>query len=198
MLLSASLPLKLRIIWLDSFSGVSSFCIICVCNHWRRKNQNRCSKIGLMSHLSDAYDAFSSYWVSSSLILSLMKMYLMTSLTMMVLGPDSPPVCAFLHFFELSVHRVSISKSVGCVSSSKPVDCASGILKVGRIRELIWIGELIRLSKLIRLSGLIRPPEFFQLKNIHSFKFILKHVDPVRFCLAYGVTLLFLIAYGVN
>ena len=46
--------------------------------------------MGLRSHLSDAYDAFSSYRVSSSLILSLMKMSLMTSLTMMVLGPCLP------------------------------------------------------------------------------------------------------------
>ena len=53
--------------------------------------------MGLTSHLSYAYDVFSSYCVSSSLILSLMKMSLMTSLLMMVLGPGSPPVCAFLH-----------------------------------------------------------------------------------------------------
>ena len=53
--------------------------------------------MGLMSHLSDAYDAFSSSYISFSLILSPMKIYLMTSLTMKVLGPGSPPVCAFLH-----------------------------------------------------------------------------------------------------
>ena len=51
--------------------------------------------MGLTSHLSDAYDAFSSYCVSSSLILSLMK-----SLTMMVLGPGSPPVPVFLRFLN--------------------------------------------------------------------------------------------------
>ena len=54
--------------------------------------------MGLTSHLSDAYDAFSSYRVSSSLIMSLMKMPFMTSLTMMVLGPVSPKVRDFLHF----------------------------------------------------------------------------------------------------
>ena len=61
-----------------------------------RKNHNRRLKMGLTSHLSDAYDAFSSYCVSSSLLLSMMKMSLMTSLTMMVLGPVSPPVRAFI------------------------------------------------------------------------------------------------------
>ena len=56
--------------------------------------------MGLTSHPSDAYDAFSSYRVSSSLILSLMKMSLMTSLVMMVLVPGSPPVRASLHFLN--------------------------------------------------------------------------------------------------
>ena len=56
--------------------------------------------MGLTSHLSVAYDDFSSYCVSSSLILSLMKMSLMMIMTMMVLGPGSPPVRAFLHFLN--------------------------------------------------------------------------------------------------
>ena len=56
--------------------------------------------MGLTSHLSDAYDAFSYYFVSSSLILSLMKMSLMTSLMMMVLGLGSPPVHAFLRIMN--------------------------------------------------------------------------------------------------
>ena len=54
--------------------------------------------MGLTSDISDAYDDFSSYCVSSSLILNMMKMSLMTSLTMMVLGMGSPPVCDFLRF----------------------------------------------------------------------------------------------------
>ena len=41
--------------------------------------------MGLMSHISDAQDAFSSYRVSFSLILSLKNMSLMKSLMMMVL-----------------------------------------------------------------------------------------------------------------
>ena len=56
--------------------------------------------MGLTSHLSDAYDTFSSYFVSYYLILSLMKMSLMKSLIMMVMGPGSPPVCAFLNFLN--------------------------------------------------------------------------------------------------
>ena len=53
--------------------------------------------MGLTSLISDAYDEFFYYCVSYSLLLSLMKMSLMTSLTMKVLGPVSPPVRAFLH-----------------------------------------------------------------------------------------------------
>ena len=52
--------------------------------------------MGLTSHLSDAYNAFSSSCVSFSLLLSPMEMSL-TNLTMKVLVPSSPPVCAFLH-----------------------------------------------------------------------------------------------------
>ena len=63
-------------------------------------NHNRRSNMGLTSHLYDAYDAFSSYCVSSYLILSLMKMSLMTSLTMMVMGPGLPPIRAFIHFLN--------------------------------------------------------------------------------------------------
>ena len=74
--------------------------------------------MGLTSHLSDAYDNFSSSCLSFSLLLSPIKMSL-TNLTMKVLGPDSPPVHAlFLFFSENSVGRVSSSKSVSRVSSS--------------------------------------------------------------------------------
>ena len=88
---------------IGSFFYVSSFCVACVacvCNYCHRKNQNFRLEMGLTSHLSDAYVAFSSYCVYSSLLLSLMKMSLMTSLMMMVLGQGSPPVCAFLHFLN--------------------------------------------------------------------------------------------------
>ena len=46
--------------------------------------------MGLTSHLSDAYNAFSSYRVSFYLISSLTKMSFMTSLIMTVLGPSLP------------------------------------------------------------------------------------------------------------
>ena len=55
-------------------------------------------KMGMTSHISDAYDAFSSYCISSSLLLSLMKRSLMTNMMMMFLGLGSPPVCAFPSF----------------------------------------------------------------------------------------------------
>ena len=46
--------------------------------------------MGLTSHLSYACDAFSSYFISFSLILILTKKSLVTGLTMMVLGPGLP------------------------------------------------------------------------------------------------------------
>ena len=52
--------------------------------------------MGLTSHLSDAYDAFSSSCVSFYLLLSPMNMSL-TNLMMKVMGLGSPPVHAFLH-----------------------------------------------------------------------------------------------------
>ena len=53
--------------------------------------------MGLMSHLSDAYDAFSSSCFYFSSLLSLMKMSL-KNLKMKVLGLGSPPVHALFHF----------------------------------------------------------------------------------------------------
>ena len=50
----------------------------------------------LTSHLSDAYDAFSSSCVSFSSLLSPMKISV-TNMTMKVLGPGLLPVRAFLH-----------------------------------------------------------------------------------------------------
>ena len=63
------------------------FCVVCVCDHCHQKNQNICSKMGLTSHLFDAYEAFSSYCVSFSLMTSLTKVLLMKILMMIVLGP---------------------------------------------------------------------------------------------------------------
>ena len=71
-----------------------------------RKNHNRRSKMGLTSHLSNAYDTFSSFHVSFSLISSLTKISLMTSLIMMVLGTGLPEnlvylVCALFYFSKI-------------------------------------------------------------------------------------------------
>ena len=52
--------------------------------------------MGLTSHLSDAYDTFSSSCVSFSLLLSPMDMSLM-NMKMKVMGTGSPTVCSFLH-----------------------------------------------------------------------------------------------------
>ena len=61
--------------------------------------------MGLTSHLSDAYDAFSSYCVFFYLILILTKMSFMTSLIMMILGPGLPDnqnlVCALFYFSKI-------------------------------------------------------------------------------------------------
>ena len=63
---------------IGSFSGLSSSYVDCVCKHYLQPNQNRRSVMGLTSHLSCVYDAFSSYRVS---------FYLMMSLTMLGLVP---------------------------------------------------------------------------------------------------------------
>ena len=116
-MLSADLPLNLRIIRLDHFYYGSSFFVACLCNHFHQKNQNRCSKMVLTSHLSYAYDDFSSCRVSFSFISILTKISLMKSLTMMVLGPGYL-VCAFF-IFDIFVDRVSGIFSVWIFSRSK-------------------------------------------------------------------------------
>ena len=74
--------------------------------------------MGLTSHLYDACDAFSSYRVYSSLILILMNIYLMTSLTMMVLVPGSPPVRVFLHFLN---YMLIVLVDFHVMESPKPI-----------------------------------------------------------------------------
>ena len=67
---------------------------------------NRCSKIGMMSHLSCFYDTFSFYFVSFSLMKSLTMIYSMTNPTMIVLGPGYLARALFT-FSENSVGPVS-------------------------------------------------------------------------------------------
>ena len=83
--------------------------------------------MGLTSHLSYAYDGFSSDRISFSSMMSMTKMYLMTRLTMMVLGPGYL-VRALFYFFEISVYCVCGLFSVNGVTKS---GCSvSGIFSV--------------------------------------------------------------------
>ena len=87
---------------LDNKSGhilnpdVYYFCVACACNDCHQKNQSCQSKMGLMSHISNAYDTFSSSCFSFSLLLSPMMMS-PTNQMMKVQGPGSLPVRTFLH-----------------------------------------------------------------------------------------------------
>ena len=90
----------MRIIWSDTFSDDSSLNVACVCNNCHYTSLNRWSKMGLMSHLSCDYDAFSFYRVYFSLMRSLRMISLMTSLTMMVLGLGYL-VRALFHFLKI-------------------------------------------------------------------------------------------------
>ena len=57
-LLSATLLLNVRIIWLDTFSNLFSSYVTCVCNHCHQTNQIRCSMMVLAIHFPCVYDAF--------------------------------------------------------------------------------------------------------------------------------------------
>ena len=97
--------------------------------------------MGLRSHISDAYDAFSSYCVSSSLLLSLMNISL-TNLTMKVLGPGSHPFMLLFIFSETSVGPVSSSKPVGRVSSSESIGCVSISNSVGNVSGIFSVDSV--------------------------------------------------------
>ena len=104
-------PLKLRIVWLDTFFDVYYTCVIYVYNDCHWTNHNHRSKTGLTSNLSDAYDAFSSSYFYFSSLLSPMKMSL-TSLTMKVLGPGSHLVHALFHFSLSILLFVSVAQNL--------------------------------------------------------------------------------------
>ena len=74
MMPSATLLLNVRIILLDHFSDRFPSYVVCVCNHYCRTNQNCRSMMGLTNHISCVYDAFSSYTISFSLVMSLTTM----------------------------------------------------------------------------------------------------------------------------
>ena len=117
-------PIKLcaRLILSDPLSVGSSFYVACICNHCHWKSLNCCSKMGLTSHLSCVYDTFSYYCVSFSLMTNLTMISSMTSITMMVLGPDYL-VRALFHFLKIllvvSVDFFSFSRVIGIFSFSQ-------------------------------------------------------------------------------
>ena len=104
MLSSAIFPLKLRIVISYPFPDVSHFCVACVCNDYHQNNQRRHLKMGLASHISDAYDDFSSSYFYFSLHLSPMTMS-PTNQMMTVQVPGSLLVCAFLQNMKKRTNR---------------------------------------------------------------------------------------------
>ena len=53
------MPLNVRIILSDTFSGGSSFYVVCVCNHCHWTSLNHRLKMGMTSHISCVYNTFS-------------------------------------------------------------------------------------------------------------------------------------------
>ena len=78
----------------DPFYDVSYHCVAYIYNDCHRTNQDHCSKMGLTSHLSDAYDIVSSSCAYFSLLLSLMTRNPKNQMTA-VQGPGSLLVRAF-------------------------------------------------------------------------------------------------------
>ena len=103
MLLSAALSFNLRIILSSSFSVCSSSLVVCVCNHYRRTNQNCHSIMGMASHLSCLSHAFSSYRFSFSLIYLnwCHSMNYISSVSLTMMGLDSGPLVRSLFHFPL-------------------------------------------------------------------------------------------------
>ena len=95
---------------IGSFSDVSYLFVVYVYNDCHRKNQNHCSKMGRTSHLSDAYDAFSSLCASFSLLSSLMTMTLTNHMTT-VQGTGSLLVCAFCYVLNQN-HRSRMGRTI--------------------------------------------------------------------------------------
>ena len=85
---------ELRIVLSGPFFYASYLCVVYVYNYCHCMNQNHHSKMGWTSHLSDAYDTFSSSCASFYLLSSLMTMTLTNQMTA-VQGPGSLLVSAF-------------------------------------------------------------------------------------------------------
>ena len=94
---------------LDPLSDRFPSYVACVYNHCIWMNHNRHLMMGLMSHLSCVYNVFSSYRVYFSLI---------TSLTMMILGPGNM-VRTLFHFPMKNPLAVSVAQLGKLVESHK-------------------------------------------------------------------------------
>ena len=76
------------------FASVVVACVVYVYNDCHRRNHNHRSKMGRTSHISDAYDTFSSLCASFYLLLSPMTMTPTNQMTT-VQGPGYFPVRMF-------------------------------------------------------------------------------------------------------
>ena len=113
MLSSEILPVKLRIVRSDPLSGVSYICVVYAYNDCPQMNQSHHLRIGLTSHLSNAYDTFYSSCFSFPLVLSMMTMDL-TNQMMTDQGLGSLWVRAFcyvLNYFLIESFACRLVKS---------------------------------------------------------------------------------------
>ena len=172
MLWSATFPLNMRINWLYTFSGGSSFYVAWVCNHCHWMSLNCCSKMGLMSHFPYFYDTFYFYRIYFSLMTSLMIISLVTSLTMMVLGLGYL-VRAFFHFlkitFVVSVEYFHLVESMEYFHSVKSFEYF-----------------LLVKSNIVE-SNLVKSIEYSPLKKNPSFKLRIFSILSLCLCLAHSI-----------
>ena len=120
--------------------------------------------MGLMSHLSNAYDAFHFYRVSFYLILILTNMSLMTSLIMKVQGPGLPDSLVYL------VRALFYSSKIPLIVF---VDC-----------------HVMESQNPFVVSVEYFQSEYFTAQKFSSFKFRILNMITVCFCLAYSLKMM--------
>ena len=150
------------------FSDVSSFSIACVCNHCHWTSQNRRSMMGLTSHISCVYDAFSSYCVS---------FFFNDESDDDGSGSGSYGTCSYSFSSENSVGLVSGLFSVGRVSGifsvnriTKSVGRVSGIFSVCRVGGIFSFSRVSGIFPVSRVRGIFsvsRVAELFS-RSKHS------------------------------
>ena len=161
MMSSETLPLNVRIILSDPFSGCSSFYVACIYNLSDWTSQNRCSMMGLASHISCVYDTFSSYHISFSS---------MTSLTMMVMGTGNL-VHALFRFPLTVLLVVSVAQNPLVVS----VEYFQLVVSVGYFQLIELQNPLVVSVKYfpfvvsVEYFHLVEPVEYFQLVESQSY-----------------------------